>query len=296
MNFARKAALRAESFVFVPGSAGRLAAVRTGLCLVLAARLSRHLYLELAGQPPALFRPLSFMKVFASMPSRPVVAVAQAVGVGAALAAAAGAFTRFSLPAAFCLGLFLDGMHTSIGKVMHNDVMLLLCLAALLLAPCADVWSIDAFRRGRPVRANQMSEKYGWAVRTCMVIIAWAYFFAGLAKLRNSGPAWALTDNMRWILFASSDSQSHPNLAALFIAGNVWLSRVLAALTMAFELSFPLVLWREQAAWLFVPAALALHAGIWITMRLDYSAWMATVAIVFINWPKLSPMPLRRRG
>jgi len=285
MKFLEAIALRTRRWLFAGESAGRLAAIRIGLCLVLAARLSRHLYLELAGQPASLYRPLSFMKLLPSMPQRPVVAVVQILGVATALVAAAGLFTKISLPLAWASGLFLDGMHTSIGKVMHNDVMLLLCLTCLLFAPCSDAWSIDARRRGRPVSPSETSPNYGWPIRTAMVIVAGAYFFAGLAKLRNSGTAWAFGDNMRWILFASSDSQPSPNALALFIAARVWLARLFAVMTLGFELGFPLALIRPKAAWLFVPAAVALHAGIWLTMRLDYSAWMATVVIVFVNWP-----------
>ncbi|MGI8427530.1 MAG: hypothetical protein ACR2FO_09195 [Actinomycetota bacterium] len=285
VTWAKRKAAGIHSWIFSVESAERLAALRIGLFLVLAARLSRRLYLELAGQPPALFRPLSFMNMFSSMPQRPVVIVVQILGVGSALMAAAGLFTRLSVPTAWTSAVFLNGMHTSIGKVMHNDVMLLLCVAPLLLAPCADAWSIDARRRGRGMLSPQASVKYGWPIRTAMIVVAGAYFFAGLAKVRNSGPAWAFGDNMRWILYASSDSQPEPNALALFIAGRVWLARVFATMTLAFELGFPLVLWRPRAAWLFVPGAVALHVGIWLTMHLDYTAWIATVVIVFVNWP-----------
>ena len=36
---------------------------------------------------------------------------------------------------------------------------------------------------------------------------------------------------------------------------------------------------------MFVPAAVSLHAGIWLAMGLDYSAQALTVIIVFVNWP-----------
>ena len=40
-----------ERWIFAPGSARRLAGVRIGLCLVLTGRLSRPVYLQVAGQP-----------------------------------------------------------------------------------------------------------------------------------------------------------------------------------------------------------------------------------------------------
>src|SRR5712691_6851007 len=52
---------RVEGWLFAPGDPRRLAAVRIGLASVLAIRLSRGIFLKLAGQPRALYRPLSFM-------------------------------------------------------------------------------------------------------------------------------------------------------------------------------------------------------------------------------------------
>jgi len=54
------------------------------------------------------------------------------------------------------------------------------------------------------------------------------------------------------------------------------------------ELGFPLVLWRPRLAWLFLPAVLALHAGIGLALHLDYSAMAATAVIVLVDWPALA--------
>jgi len=120
-----------------------------------------------------------------------------------------------------------------------------------------------------------------------MVVIAGAYSFTGYAKLLHAGPAWVTSGNLRWVLYASSDAQAHPNVAALFVADRPWLAHLFAAGTLAVELGFPLVLWRPRLAWLFVPAVVALHTGIWVAMRLDYYPMAATVLIVFVDWPAL---------
>ena len=39
---------------------------------------------------------------------------------------------------------------------------------------------------------------------------------------------------------------------------------------------------------MFVPAVVAMHAGIGLTMHLDYSAMAATVLVVFVDWPALA--------
>ena len=48
------------------------------------------------------------------------------------------------------------------------------------------------------------------------------------------------------------------------------------------------MLWRPRLAWVFVPAVVAMHAGIGLAMHLDYSAMVATVLVVMVDWPALA--------
>jgi hypothetical protein len=268
-------------WVFSPGDARRLAALRIGLCAALAARLSRGLYLEMASQPSALFRPRSFMNLFAHMPPRGAVLALQIAGVAAAVLAAAGIRARVALPVAFACALVLDGMHTSLGKVMHNDVLLLVALVPLLAAPVSDAWSFHA--RGRPT--PPISGRFGWPVRVAMLVVAGGYFFTGLAKLRFSGLEWFTGSNLRWVLYASSDAQPTPNWFAIFVADRAWLAHLFTAGALALECTFPLAVVRPRLAPFSVAGAAIMHGSIWLAMSLDYTAWVATVMVVFVDWP-----------
>jgi hypothetical protein len=286
---------RLEAWLFAPGDPRRLAVLRIGLCGLLAARLATGPYAELASQPAALFRPISFLRVLERMPPRGLVVALQALALAAALLAAAGLWARVTLPLAWAGALPLVAMTSSLGKVVHNDVLLLLCLVPLLPAPTAGVWSLDARLRGAGgVRGGafglpgRSGVAYGWPARTAMVVVAGAYFFSGLAKLLHAGPAWVASGNLRWVLYASSDQQPVPNPYALFVADRPALAHLLAAATLAVELGFPLVLWRPRLAWLFLPAAVGLHAGIWLAMRLDYSVMAATAVLVMVDWPSVA--------
>jgi hypothetical protein len=283
---------RLEAWLFAPGDPRRLAAVRIGLCALLAARVAAGPYLELAAQPPALFRPISFLRLLDRMPPPGVVVVLQVLAVAAAVLAAVGLWTRVVLPLAWAAALPLVAMTSSLGKVVHNDVLLLLCLVPLLPAPAGAAWSLDA-RPGPPggqkaPPRTPPGSGFGWPVRTAMVVVAGAYFFSGLAKLLHAGPAWVTGGNLRWVLYASSDQQPAPNPFALFVADRPALAHLLAAATLVVELGFPLVLWRPRLAWLFLPAVLALHAGIGLALHLDYSAMAATAVIVLVDWPALA--------
>lgn len=283
---------RFERWVFAAGSAERLACLRIGLCAVLTWRLTRGIFVDLADQPAALFQPRSFMNLLGSQPPRGVVLAIQAAGIAAGVLATLGLFARAALPLAWAAAVFLDGMVTSNGKIMHNDVLLVLCIVPLLIAPVADAWSIDAWRRGS--KRTNPSTRYGWPVRTATVVVVGAYFFTGLAKMVHSGPAWVTSGNLRWVLYTSSDSQGVPNPFALFVADRAWLAHMMAAATLALELSFPVVLFRARLAVPYALGAVGLHAGIWLAMRLDYGAMAAAVMIVLVDWPAIAARARRR--
>ncbi len=271
------------AWLFRPGDPRRLAALRIGLGGALIIRLASGPYLDLAHQPAALFRPISFMRLLPAMPPPALVRPWQVLAVAAAALATVGLVTRLTLPLAWLLALPLIAMTSSLGKTVHNDVLLLLCLLPLLASPAGAAWSLDA-RRARRAPAG-LSWRFGWPVWTATAVVAGAYFFSGLAKLLHAGPAWVTGGNLRWVLYASSDAQAQPNEAALFVADRPWLAHLLAAATIAVELGFPLALWRPRLAWLLVPSVVAMHAGIWVTMRLDYWPMAATVLIVMVDWP-----------
>jgi hypothetical protein len=280
---------RIEGWLFAPGTAERVASVRIGLCSVLLVRILAGPFRSLAQQPPASYRPLSFMHLLTSMPPLRVVELVQILGAASAVAAALGLRPRITLPAAWACGVLLDGMATSVGKTVHNDVLLLLAMVPLLAARTGDAWTLEhaSPTRGRNDSGRTASVAYGWPVRTASVVVAGGYFFSGLSKVMFSGPAWITSGNLRWILYASSDGHAAPNVAGLFVANRAWLATLMAAATMIVELGFPIVLWKPKAAWIFVPAAVALHAGIRLTMGLDYSAWALTAVVVFVDWPAL---------
>jgi len=278
-----------ERFVFAPEDARRLAAIRIGLFSLLAARLAINDYGQVADQPRILFDPISFFELLSSMPSAELTSVVQAIGIVAALLAAAGTWPRASFPAAFAAALFLGLMLNAAGKVIHNDVVLMLCLLPLLATPrtASRAWALrlpGGDRQARVTRPRLSGPAYGWPIRVAMIVVALAYLFVGFQKLRYSGLDWVTTDNLRWVLYASSDAQSEPNQLALFVADRAWLAHLLAAGTIALEVGFVWCLPFERLRWLFVPGVVGLHLGIGLAMGLDYSAQALAVVLVFVNW------------
>lgn len=270
-----------ESWIYAPGSAKRVAGLRIGLMGVLAVRVARPVYRDLAGQPEALFRPRSFMNLVDAMPSPAVTIAVQIAAVALCALAAAGLRSRVTLPLGWAAAVFLNGMATSLGKVVHNDVLLLLAIVPLLAARSGNAWSLDA--RGRSAPDDGLA--YGWPVRVAMLIVVGGYFFSGLQKIVNSGPGWVLGDNLRWVLVTASDGQDRPNALALFVADRAWMFHLAAGFTIAVEAGAVAVLRWPRLLWLWIPSVAWMHVSILLAMGLDYTAWIATVLVVFVNWP-----------
>ena len=293
MQRAERLLRRFDRWVFAVEDARRLAAVRIGLCSMLALRLALTDYRAVA-RAPGLFEPHFYMHLFARMPSPEVAGTLQACGVATAVAAAAGVALRVSLPVSIGCALVLDGMVNSAGRVIVADAALILCLLVVLAAGAAasEAWTLRRpLRRalGAPAPAAVSQSpggvRYGWPIRTAMVVIALTYFLAGFQKWRYSGLPWVTGDNLRWILYASSDSHSRPNELALFVADRPVLAHLFAAGSLLLETFFPLVLFVPKLRWALIPGVVAMHVGIRMAMGLNYSALATAVVIVFVDWP-----------
>ena len=271
---------RFDRWLFAPGDPRRLAAVRIGLCLVVAARVARPLFVDLAGQPAALFRPRSFMHLIDAMPGRAMTVPILIATVVLLLAAAAGVGSRVTLPLGWAGATVLFGMETSLGKVVHHDVLPLLAMIPLLPVSTSGAWSLN--RRGE----REPSVRAGWPVRLSGLLVGGAYLVAGLSKVTFTGLDWVLGDNLRNILYAASDAHGG-NAVALFVADRPWLASIVAASALLFELTLWVALVRPRLALPFVVWAAALHTGIWLTIGINYVSWAATVAIVFLDWPSI---------
>jgi hypothetical protein len=276
---------RLDEAYLAPGSSHALGCVRTGLAALLGLRLAVGPYAALAGQPDALFVPTPPVAWLPSMPPVWVIVAVQIAGVVAAIACVAGRRSRLTFAVAWLALLFLAGLRGSLGKVLHNDVLLLLTAVPLLAA------TTDA----RP-GDDRRSPAFGWPVRAALAVAAAVYLLAGVQKLRHSGLPWVTSDNMRWVLYGGAASGRAPTEAiALAIADRPWASHLAAAGILGLELAAPVALAvRRWRPW-FAAAAVALHLGTWLTLGLDYWGWAVTIMVVAAPWDRLSPV-LGRSG
>ena len=270
---------RLDAAYLAPGSSHALGCVRTGLAALIGLRLAVGPYAALADQPDALFVPTPPAAWLPSMPPVAVIVAVQVVGVVAALACVAGRRRRTTFAVAWLALLFLAGLRGSLGKVLHNDVLLLLA-AVPILAAAHDARPGDGRR----------SPAHGWPVRAALAVAGAVYLLAGLQKLRHSGIDWVTSDNMRWVLYGGAASGRAPTEAvALAIADRPWASHLAAAGILGLELAAPVALAvRRWRTW-FAVAAVVLHLGTWLTLGLDYWGWAVTVLVLAAPWDRFTP-------
>jgi len=188
--------------------------------------------------------------------------------VVAGAAATIGWRYRFTGPG-FAVGVLLvTSYRSSWGQILWFEILMVLHLLVVGLAPAADAISLDDRRRGRPdVRAGL---RYGWPLLLLSVITVVTYLVAGIAKFRYGGTAWVDGDVLRnHIAFSAArlevfDAPSSPLAEPLLRAPVV--ASVFAVAAVALELGAPLALRGGRVAAIWAIATWSMHLVIALTM------------------------------
>ncbi len=275
---------RADRWFIAPEPERRLAIVLTLFSVALAIRIALSPFASMAEIPAIQFDPPIFLLWLSSPPPVWAIVVLQAIGVAAGLCFAARQRPHAAFVVAWLALLLLAGLRASRGKIMHPDTMILLACVPLLFAPR------DTRRSGSRVGA-----RYGLPLRTSMAVVAIIYFLTGYQKLATSGIAWVTSDNLRWVMYRATNIYSgHAPGVARWVADRAWLCTLIALSTILFECGAPLTLAFRRLRPLLPIAATGFHTMIWFFYGLDYSMWIASTWILFIEWDTVVDR-LRRR-
>lgn len=269
------------------GSALDLAVFRITVALVIAQSHSVAVATTWAALPSATrTAPLGVGWLLPHLPIDPAsVAFMRGVLLLACALGALGVFTRasftiISLTAAYVL------LIPELGGAVFHDHHLLWFAVLLAASPCGDTLSFDAWlaqRRGRPRPTH--GRAHGLTLRVAWLLVALIFFFPGVHKLATSGLAWVTSDNLRnqiWWKWTQD-----PTLEPAFrIDLYPRLLRACAALTIAFELSFPVLILSVRGRAVALAAALSFHAATAHFMGIEFGVLYACY-VVFIPWEAL---------
>jgi hypothetical protein len=141
-----------------------------------------------------------------------------------------------------------------------------IALAVLAASPCGDAW---AFRKSKRSSWTETWE-YAWPIRVIQLLLVCMYFFPGYSKLLDVGWSWASPSNMRaWMLAFNQGLEAKPFTApGLWLTAHPALCGAMGVGTLLFELSFPVVLFSRRARWIYIPATLLFHLGIYFMMNI----------------------------
>jgi hypothetical protein len=149
-----------------------------------------------------------------------------------------GLYTRFSLCGLLLSASYLFSVRQLTGSVLHN-MHLLWFLALLCASKSASSLSLDAWFARSDAAEKRRAEApadAGVCLRLLRLLLGLVYFFPGYWKLRESGLAWALSDNLqnqmhaKWLQFGQ--------VPAVRLDSYPWALKLAGLGTLAFELSF----------------------------------------------------------
>jgi hypothetical protein len=181
-------------------------------------------------------------------------------------------------------GFYVLGVPQFFGKLNHNHHVVWF-MAILAASPCGDALSLDA--RGRQ---KTESIAYGFPLRVCWFLIGLVYFFPGFWKLVSVGPAWALSENVKYMMYDKWTelggfmpfwrADQHP-----------WAYRIGGIFTLVFEIGFlPVMLFSPRLRPWFIAAGPAFHFQTFLFMKIGFYV-LVVCYVVFVDWPE----SIRRR-
>jgi hypothetical protein len=261
--------------IFEPATPRQLETARKILALTIGVYLALGPFGRLGGQPAALFRPVLPLRLLGvnTMPPTAWMLGLQLVGLVAVGFALTRRWARPGFGIVWIAFFVLCAFESSLGKYLHNDVVLLLASAPLLAAP-----------RVPSGTAPTSAHRWGWPLSSGLIVLVFSYWFAGLSKVANSGAGWVFSDNIRYVM-ADAAASGHPwwPQIASFVSTQPFLSYLTGAYILGLELSLPVVLFLRNLRPWFAAAVVYLHVATFLTLGLDYWSWAITACVLLLR-------------
>lgn len=172
----------------------------------------------------------------------------------------------FALSALICYFFYFHSI-LSLAYVQRKTNLLPLVLLILVVSPSVD--------------EHLLAPSTTWELVLVKIALAQIYLSAGIQKLQLSGWRWCTGRSLQAYLMENylwSDRK-----AGLLLAQNQKLCAVFSTLTLAFELSFWIIIFIPSLTYVYLAGVLLFHAGTLVTMRINYLKYLLPVYMVFFT-------------
>lgn len=268
-------------------------------------------YVEHAALPDAMYDPIPILHILVAplgwmfRPSLEMTEVIRWAVFAAGVTSIIGLYTNFSLLVFAWGNIFLMAYKYSFGDFHHPEGLMMIGLVMLALSPAGRALSIDDLRRRiRRSSSERKFERYSltgdmgifarWPLLSIRWLFAFAYSSAAYYKFTVGGADWLNGYTLQWYIL--QDAFRWDSAVGLWLGQQHGLSLVLSWFSVIFEGTFFLVLIVPALAWIYIPAGIGLHTGIYIAMGAPFFQWIGLYA-VFVSWSSATRrVSLRKDG
>lgn len=218
----------------------------------------------------------------------------------AGVAALVGLATNLSLVVLAIGSVLLQAHEYSYGDFHHVEAPVLIALAALALSPTGRALSLDNLVRrcwsgrkedrmqsgGRQGEAGRRGSPFaGWAPRLVGWILSIVYLSAALSKVNPArGLEWLNGYTLQYHLI--TDGLRYGRDLGLWLGQQHEVAVLLSWFAVGFEATFFLVMIFPRLRWLYLPAGVVLHVGIYLAMMAPFFSFIALYSAL-IPWRRI---------
>jgi hypothetical protein len=202
---------------------------------------------------------------------------------------AAGCWTRVTAVLSFLLTV--SYAHRATGALFGLDQINCFLTLYLAIGPSGAAFSIDRWLRSRKGQTEiaRSSISANIALRLMQVHLCVVYLFAGLGKLQ--GASWWNGEAI-WGAIASADYQTWDITG---LAHAMWLVNLATLIAIAWEVSYPFLIWNRHARPIYLALAVGVHLGIGLFMGMITFGLIMIIANLAFLPPDLGGW-MNRRG
>lgn len=271
----------------------RIIAIGTQLGLMLFdPRYGLEHLAKMANVPDAFYRPLNFFQpVIVLLGGHritvPEMQTVQVVTIVIGIFALIGLFSRVTI-FLFALGCAIIQLWIlSHGDIHHPEAAMVIALALLALAPSGAVLSVDAWlkRETRKMGFRRQllttSREAKWVVLMVQWFFGLMYLSAFWAKLSTGNLQWANGYTLQY--YMAQDGARWDSLLGTWMSQFHWLNFLGQWGILLFQGTFFISLLIPILKWIYVPAGMLMHIGIYLTLEAPFFQWSA-LYFVFVPW------------